>query len=423
MSSGWEKINVDDYSGGELRTGAIEGFSEQRNMPVDGVFEFEGTQGIGSTEKDRRASPTSVWGFGTTFTGLATGPVNRDGDLAMGFMGQGTLGMNSQRLSSQKLSGIALDYNLTPLTGPPKRKRPSIKIDWSTPNWQSSNVETFSSNRLHGFKQEKRWLSEDFPPLSPQISPRTLPSSPAETLYPSTTLWQPTLRADLIKPMTMNTGLHPIPRTPSPHRLSSESTIRSSKPMERYTNDTSSGRFNSSLWRRRSLQRKLSMDFACRGSIGRTSVFSEHIDPGFKRTSPGKITGWSNRISIQKTKEAVGKVLGSVSPWREHSQDDTQEGRGWKHDSFSSRFGYWKAAQARFPRNHYPSPPSSSPHPGNKVSFSESNDMGASVAMRFNLHEIREVSRRIAKEDAVIVEEKLKKQRRRGKLQKFIKRD
>jgi len=405
MGTGWRRLGIDDNNGERPVTPTPQSSVGGRNGQIDGALE------PGNMHRREESETTEVRGASLKFRGyeelanIATEPALRDQKLQMNSIGDHRESTSPRNLQGQPISGKYQTITAIPLTGLPRRRRPPINIDWGTPEWSSLDTAAKSRSNDH-FKSEEKRLSEDLPPLSPQVSPRTVPSSPTETLNPSSTLWKRTLQVDI--KMSMGAATYESPRPPPilpPPRRSSLEQSRNPKLTKIKKGSTLRGNFNSKHRSRQTPRRASSLDFACRGSIARASVFSEDIDPGFKKTQ-SDATMWSPGSTIRKTRKAVGKALASTGliGWRERERDDKEEGRAWKEGSIRHKLG--KTRQVKPAEDSYPTPPPS-PHPGNRVYISESSSTGAPVAM--NVRGAREVRAAEAAGDRAEVGAKLKR--------------
>lgn len=416
MNTEWERLSVDDTAEGRGKAAAYRKLSDQGIEHIDGVLDPGNNQRSDRINGDRRGSSGNMWGLEEALAALAAESMSREGVLQMDGTEQVRVGNVSREFPDQQMAGKAPTTALRPLTNPPRRRRRPLKIDWSTPRWGSSS-EIASRNSLHNPTLARRRLAEDFPPLSPQVSPRTVPSSPIETLIPSSTLWQHALRVEMNMPMGSNTSpLRPVPSQP-PERRSSLDAPRKSTEAARYTprrSPTARGRFNAKFKSREPPMRTSSMDFACRGSVARVSIFSEDVDPGFNKSTPDKASTWSPGDTIRKTKKVVGRML-TPTLWRNgkgEDRDDNAEGGADFKGSILGRSGYSRKPN-RDRKAYYPTPPLS-PHPGNRVYNSEGSGMGPSVALTVDVRGAREVYGIEAAEDGFAVEAKFKGKKKLG---------
>lgn len=413
MGTGWRMLEINNNSGEPPVSTALQNSVDGGNGQFDGVLE------PGNMHKREDPGTTEAVGASSKLRGggnLATGPVLRGGKLQMSSIRNKSESTNTQNLQHQPLSGKYQAITTIPLTGPTKRRRPPINIKWGTPKWSSPDTAASRSRSNVCLESEEKRLFEDLPPLSPQVSPRTVPSSPTETLNPSSTLWQHTLQVGISLPM--GTPTDELPRSPPispPPRRSSLEQNRDRKLTKQKKDTTSLGKFNPKLRSQQAPQRTSSLDFTCRGGIVRASVFSEDIDPGFKKTQPEKEATCSPGNTIRKTRKAVGRALtltGLIS-WREREQDDKEEGRAWKEGSIRHKFG--RTRKLKLSEDSYPSPPPS-PHPGNRVDIPRSSSTGVSMAM--NVCGTREVQASEAMDDGAEAEAMLKGKRITGFMRK-----
>ncbi|KAF8449634.1 hypothetical protein BGX38DRAFT_1269948 [Terfezia claveryi] len=404
MGTGWRRLEIDDNNRERPLTPTLQSSIDGRNGQIDGALEMRRREELGTSEGGG-ASP-KFWGYGG-LANLAAEPALRDGKLQMGSIRDIRETTSPQHLHRQPISGKYQTITATALTGPPRRSHPPINLDWGTPKWSSQDTVASESRSSDHFKSEEERLSVDLPPLSPQVSPRTVPSSPVETSNPSSTLWQHTLQVDIKMPMAATTyeSPRPAPTSPAPRRSSLEQS-RNSKLTKMSKETTSREIFNAKLRSRRTSRRISSLDFACRGSITMASVFSEDIDPAFKKTQADTETAWSPGNTIRKTRKAVGRALASMGliGWRKHERDDNEEGRALQEGSIRHKLG--RTRKLKPPEDSYLTPPPS-PHPGNRVYISGSSSTGPPVAM--NMRGTREVQAAEAE-----VEAKLKGKRMTG---------
>lgn len=405
------RLEIDDSNGERPVTPTLQTSIGGRNGQIDGALEpgtMHRREGSGATEVGE-ASP-KFGGYGE-IANLATGPALRDGKLQMNNIGGNRESTSPQNLQGQPISGKY--QTITPLTGPPRRRRPPVNIEWGTPKWSSlGTAASKSRSNVHSKSEEKR-LSEDLPPLSPQVSPRTIPSSPTEALNPSSTLWRHTIQIDINMPMGAATyeSPRPPPISPPPRRSSLEQSRNPKLTKTKRDTTTPRGTFNPKPRSRQTPRRTSSLDFACRGDIARASVFSENIDPGFKKTQLGTATTWSPGNTIRKTRKAVGRALASTGliGWWERERDDKEEWRAWKEGSIRHKLGTTRKLKP--PEDSYPTPPPS-PHPGDRVYLPGSSSTEASVTI--NVHGMREVQAAEAADDGAGVKPKLRRERITG---------
>ncbi|KAF8424167.1 hypothetical protein EV426DRAFT_105625 [Tirmania nivea] len=402
MGTGWRTLEIDDNSGERPAAPILQNSVNRRNRrngQIDGAFEpgnMHSREESGTTEA-KGASPK--FGRYGKLGKFATGPVLRGGKLSMSSIRDNRESTSPQILQSQFIHGRYQIITSTPHTGPPGRRCPPISIDWGTLKWSSLDTATPKSRSNVHFKSEEKRLSEDLPQLSPQVSPRTVPSS---------TLWQHTLQVDINMPM--GTTTYESPRSP-PLRCSSLEQNRNPELTNPKKSSTSRRRYNPKLRSRQAPRRTSSLDFACRGSIAKISVFSEDIDLGVKKRQPDTTTTCSSGNTIRKKRKAVSRALASTGliGWRNRERDDKEEGRAWKEGSIHHKLGRtWESKPSEY---SYPSAPPS-PHPGNRgyiLGSSSTGSRGASVAM--SVRRTREVQAAEAADDGAEVEAKLKRKR------------
>lgn len=400
MGTGWRRLEIDDNNGERPLTPTLQSSINGRNGHIDGALEMHRREESGTSEVGG-ASP-KLGGYG----GLANLSTERDGKLQMGSTRDIRETASPQNLQRQPISGKCQTITATAHTGSPRRRHRPINIDWGTPKWSSQDTVASESRSSDHFKSGEKRLVEDLPPLSSQVFPRTVPSSPIETSNPSSTLWQHTLQVDIGMPMAATTyeSPRPAPTSPPPRRSSLE--CRNSKLTKMNKESTFRGKFNAKLRSRQTSRRTSSLDFACRGSIARASVFSEDIYPGCKKTQADTENTWTPGNTIRKTRKAVVRALASTGliGWRERERDDNEEWRALQEGSIRHKLG--RTRKLKPPEDSYLTPPPS-PHPGNRVYISGSSSTGASAAM--NVRGTREVQAAEAE-----VEVKLKRKRMSG---------
>jgi len=396
MGTGWRKLEVGDNNEERPVAPTIQGSASGRNGQVDGALEYIHRREDPGAPEVGGASP-KLGGYGG-LANLTTRPALRDGKLQMSSIGDSRESTSTQNFQGNPIHGEYQTVTTIPLTGPPRRGRPPFNIDWGTPDWSTPDTAASKSPSNVNSKSEEKRFSEDYPPLSPQVSPRTVPSSPTETLDPSSTLWQRTLQVDINMPTEATTYESPRspPISPPPPRCPN---LEQSRKIS-----ISRGKRNPGLRSRQTPRRTASLDFACRGGIARASVFNKDIDLGFKKVQLGTATTWFPGSIIQKTRKAVGRALSSTRliGWRGRERDDKEEDRPWKEGSIFRKPGRTRALK----EGSYSTP--SPPHPGNRVYISGSST-GASVSM--SVLEARDVQAAEAPNDGAGVELKLKRKR------------
>lgn len=323
----------------------------EENLQVDGALELRDTQRKLSLEVAGIIPSSDLWQAEVGFTA----------SLILEKQKQQTANSESREDArrTQGSSSETQSHILTPLSVPrklPRTKPPRGKIEFNTPNWGTYCRASVRSSIYGTSNFRKRKQLEDFPPLSPQVSPKTIPSS-EETLKPSTTLWNPTLHVDLNIPADLTTPQSPLHTTPLMQRPSSKNTNK----LKRRSH--SGGTLNPQRRHTRSLSH------GAAEKIVRASIFSEDIDPGFQKSTLGISHTFSPGNTLRKTKNAFGRVLAStrLRGWR----DCDQVGKIGGFDKVSTPVPNVRAqnVEVTSPQDCYPSPPPS-PHPGNRVFIS-----------------------------------------------------
>lgn len=256
---------------------------------------------------------------------------------------------------TQASSSEAQPHTPTPLTSPrksPRPKSPRSKVKFNTPNWDAHCRASIGGSVYGTSNPRERKQLEDFPPLSPQVSPKTLPSS-EEILKLPDTLWNPTL-VDLNIPTYFTTPQSSLHIMPLVQRSSSKNTNKLKKRL------LSVGTLGT---------RRLAHGAAGSEKVVQGPIFCEDIDPGAQKSTLGTSPTFSQGNTLRKSKNAFCRVLASARliGWR--GCDKVEAIRSFDKVPTPAPRVRGLGIEVTSPQDCYPSPPPS-PHPGDRVFIS-----------------------------------------------------